>query len=195
MEKIQLKKTIEWALALVPSSLIASFISLTFIWLYLIRLGRQDLFMDFVNLNDALGALAAFSLLSILSFGLVFYLQSFLAASLLVVIPERADNERIKNRRTILLLISSIFSVLLFYFSVFIDSHFNQKINIGIHVTLNCLLCITLSYFHVRKTAPYDSDKKIIPVQKNNTFNINPVIYRIFFIPYCFPPFFNIQSN
>lgn len=173
MKKTQSVKIIKWIIAFIPPSLFTSFVSLTSIWIYLMRLGRQDLFMDFVSFKDTLGALTAFSLLSFLSFSFVFYFQSFLTASFLSF-SSGYEDDRFKRERLSILLTSSASSILLFYLSIYIDNNFKYKANFSVYFSINCLLCIILSYFLLRKKGNTGTKENRSFIQNIVQFLITP---------------------
>lgn len=160
MEKMNFNKIVKWGFAIISSPLCASLISLGSIWLYLMRLGRQDLFLDFVNLRDILGVLSIFFLLSTLSYGFIFYIQTIIITSLLALTNNESNDGKITQRHFRVMLLSSIFSVFTFYLYIFINKNTNGDINTGFYILLNCISCIAITFFLSKNTKNNNGDKK-----------------------------------
>ncbi|PIF14898.1 MULTISPECIES: hypothetical protein [Pantoea] len=158
MKTKEIHTMIKWSLALISSPICASFLSLSSIWLYLMRLGRQDLFLEFVNLKDIFGALSIFTILSAISFGFVFYIQTFLITSIFAFTSNQAVEE--KNRKGYIKLnfISSFAAVFIFYLYVYINEKLKVNINPGWVILLNCLICNLLSFVALKNNVKNENE-------------------------------------
>lgn len=69
---LALSKAQKWIWGFMTPTLLVTGLSLTFIWVFLYRLGREDLFLQVVKFKDLFSPLAFFSMASIAFYMLVF---------------------------------------------------------------------------------------------------------------------------
>lgn len=107
-------------ISIITPSGIMSGISLTVLWGYFARLDRLDVFFDVMNIKSIfilVGCAAALSLLTLL---IIFFITSFLIP---VVIPQDINNlpayEKIQTNLLLILMISGLFPMLVFYLLYF----------------------------------------------------------------------------
>jgi len=80
---LSLRKAQKWVWGVVTPALFITSVSLGFIWVYLFRIGRQDLFQQAISLKDFSPVMAVFSILSIIIYVMIFFMQSFVFALIL----------------------------------------------------------------------------------------------------------------
>ncbi|MGM3159386.1 hypothetical protein ACS25C_01200 [Dickeya undicola] len=111
-----LKKTQKWFLGLVTPAVIITSVSLTFNWVFLFRIGREDLFMQVATLRELFSTLAFFSIASIMLYFSVFFNQSLIAVFILRRTVENFEDYKIiKSRYLFSFIVCSILSSMILY--------------------------------------------------------------------------------
>lgn len=85
----RLEKAKKWFLGLVTPAVIVAFVSLTFSWIFLFRIGREDLFMQVLASRAFFSTLAFFSFISITLYLFVFFTQSLI---LILILKRKVKN-------------------------------------------------------------------------------------------------------
>ncbi|KFX19924.1 hypothetical protein [Pectobacterium betavasculorum] len=116
-----LKKAKKWFWGLVTPTVIITSVSLTFNWVFLFRIGREDLFMQVATLRDLFSTLAFFSIISILLYLLVFFMQSLVSVLILRRTVENFEDYKIIKSRYLFSFIacSILSSMILFLISYY----------------------------------------------------------------------------
>ncbi|MDC9820531.1 hypothetical protein ABRQ07_19535 [Pectobacterium polonicum] len=111
-----LKKAQKWFWGLITPAVIITSVSLTFNWVFLFRIGREDLFMQVATLRDLFSTLAFFSIVSIILYLLVFFTQSLIAVLILRRTVENFEDYKIIKSRYLFSFIGcSILSSMILY--------------------------------------------------------------------------------
>lgn len=113
---LQGKNVKKWLISILTPAAILTGIAMLFTWVFLYRLGRQDIFLQVVSFKDIFSFIALSSILSVLSFCLVFFTPSIISALILQGnTSNHSEYQKIKSNYVRILLWGSFIAVLLFF--------------------------------------------------------------------------------
>ena len=149
----ELKKTQKLIWGFITPAVMIAFISLSFIWTFLFRIGREDLFLQAVTFKELLSPLAFFSTVSILLYMFIFFIQSFIAT---LILRRHVKNfEKYKEDKSNYLLAfvfsSLISSVMLYSISYFLPGYYGKDhgwvvpAEFVLTATINIVICFLLN--------------------------------------------------
>ncbi|MGQ5291276.1 hypothetical protein ACULN0_18290 [Pectobacterium actinidiae] len=146
-----LKKAQKWFWGLLTPAVIITSVSLTFNWVFLFRIGREDLFMQVATLRDLFSTLAFFSIVSIILYLLVFFTQSLISVLILRRTVENfEDYKRIKSRCLFSFIACSILSSIILYLISYyfpkVDAEDNKWL-VPSQFLLMAIINITICFF------------------------------------------------
>lgn len=148
---LALSKAQKWIWGFMTPTLLVTGLSLTFIWVFLYRLGREDLFLQVVTFKDLFSPLAFFSMTSIFFYMIVFFIQSIVSVLILRrEISSFSDYSRIKNRYLLAFVACSFFSSIIllmisFYFPKYPDAFWVVPAEFMLTAILEVLISFSLN--------------------------------------------------
>ncbi|WP_342755380.1 hypothetical protein AAGQ96_09695 [Pantoea sp. MBD-2R] len=154
---LQGKNVKRWLISILTPTAILTGIAILFTWVFLYRLGRQDIFLQVVSFKDIFSFIAFSSVLSIFLFCLVFFTPSIISALILQGSPRNhSDYQKIKSNYVRILLWGSFLAVILFFaFCYFYPA--NKKPGaawpVGLFFLANSVICILLNLWFNRHIA------------------------------------------
>ncbi|MEM6160247.1 hypothetical protein AAH446_06785 [Erwinia sp. P6884] len=146
---------------LTPSFIIIA-ISTLFIWIYLYRIGRQDIFLQAISFNEILNFVAFYSIISILIFCIVFYIPSIIPPLILhTELKNYSDYKKIERGYTLALILSSFIAAALFWGGMYYFKKVEMPVENGpvvpIFFIINIIACVALTYSFNKKIVSYRS--------------------------------------
>lgn len=179
------------AIKLLASGAFLTLITVGFIWVYLVFLGRTDLFLKAVTFKSLFSFSGAIILLSVLLFMFLFYSPSFMGC---LVIKREVSKilgyDRVKKSHSLILLLSTLISfTLLIYLAEFTDYEVSDY-NVLMIILCSTLFPILFSLLFNRKTII--ENYNISSSRKDILKLISLFVGRAFFIGlvswmFCFP--------
>lgn len=149
----ELKKTQKLIWGFITPAVMIAFISLSFIWIFLFRIGREDLFLQVVTFKELLSPLAFFSTVSILLYMFIFFIQSFVATLILRRRVKNFENYKaVKSNYLLSFIFSSLLSSLILYsISYFLPAYYGEghgwvvPAEFILTATINIAICFLLN--------------------------------------------------
>lgn len=141
---------------LTPSFIIIA-ISTFFIWVFLYRIGRQDIFLQIISFKEILNFVAVYSIISILLFCSVFYIPSIIPPLIFhTELKNYSDYKKIERGYTLALALSSLIAAAIFwggaYYLTKIEIAIGKQSVAPVFFIINTVICVALTYLFNRKT-------------------------------------------
>lgn len=123
-----MKNVQKWIWGLITPALFVTSVSLIFLWTFLFRIGREDLFLQVISFKEFSPAIAFFSVVSFTCYIVIYFMQSLvLIAPMRRAVKNFQEYSRVKFRYIISFSLCSLLSSMTLYLVSFFYPHLKSE--------------------------------------------------------------------